>query len=81
MIMKTQQPKTYGFSESARREVHSNTRLPQETRETSNQQLNLTLKATRKRTTKKTPVSRRKETIKFRAEINGKKKGDYSKGQ
>ena len=32
-------------------EVHSNTSLPQETRETSNKQPNLTLKATRKRTT------------------------------
>ena len=51
-------------------------RLPQETRETSNQQLNFTLKATRKRTTTTTtnPVSRRKDIIKFRAEINGKKK-------
>ena len=54
-------------------------RLPQETREISNQQLNLTLKATRKRTTTtttttKNPVSRRKEIIKFRAEINGEKK-------
>ena len=39
-----------GFSKSsAKREVHSNTSLPQETRETSNKQLNFTPKATWKR--------------------------------
>ena len=39
-----------GFSKSrAKREVHSNTSLPQETRETSNKQPNFTSKATRKR--------------------------------
>ena len=38
---------------SAKREVHSNTSLPQETRETSNKQPNFILKATRKRRTPK----------------------------
>ena len=38
-----------GFSKSsAKREVHSNTSLPQETRETSNKQPNFKCKATRK---------------------------------
>ena len=37
MKMKTQQPKPMGFSKSsAKGEVHSNTSLPQETREKSN---------------------------------------------
>ena len=38
---------------SAKKEVYSNTSLPQETREMSNKQPNLTLKATRKRRKKK----------------------------
>ena len=55
-----------------RREVHSNTFLPQETRKITNEQPNFIPKATRERekTNKKTKVSRRKETIKIRAEIN-----------
>ena len=41
-----------GFSKScAKREVHSNTSLPQETREASNKQPNFTPKAARKRRT------------------------------
>ena len=41
-----------GFSKScAKREVHSNTSLPQETRETSNKQSKSTLTAARKRRT------------------------------
>ena len=43
---------------SAKREVHSNISLPQETRKTSKP--NLTPKATRKTRTKKQKVSRRK---------------------
>jgi len=40
-----------GFrTSSVKREVHSNTSLPQKTRETSNKQPNFTAKATRKRT-------------------------------
>ena len=56
---------------SAKREVHSNTSLPQETRETSRKQPNFTPKATRKRT-KNPKVSGRKEIIKIRAEISEK---------
>ena len=73
-----------GFSESVKREVHHNTRLPQETRETSNQQPNLTLIATKKRTpttTTTTQLVEGKEITEFRAGINGKKNGDYSKDQ
>ena len=71
--MKTQQPKTYGIQKSrAKGKVHSNTSLPQETREKSNKYPNLTLKATIKRRTKNPEVSRRKEIIKIRAEINEK---------
>ena len=51
MIMKHDNSKPMGFSKSsAKREVHSHTNLPQETRETSNKQPNFTPKATRKRT-------------------------------
>ena len=43
-------PKPMGFSKSsAKREVHSNTCLPQETRETSDNQPNFTPKTIRKR--------------------------------
>ena len=38
---------------SAKREVHSNTSLPQEIRDMSNKQPNFTIKATRKRRTEK----------------------------
>ena len=60
---------------SSKREVYSNTILPQETRKISNKQPNLTLIATKERRTtitKKNPVSRRKEIIKIRSEINEK---------
>ena len=46
--------------------------LPQETEETSNRQPNFTPKTTRKRRTKTTKISRRKEIIKIWAEINEK---------
>ena len=63
-----------GCSKScSKREVYSNTILPQETRNISNKQPNLTSKAIRERKTKKNPkVSRRKEIIKFRSEIKEK---------
>ena len=58
---------------SSKREVYSNTILPQETRKTSNKQPNFTPKTTGKRRTKKKPkISRRKEIIKIQAEINEK---------
>ena len=54
---------------SSKRKVYSNTSLPQDTRKISNKQPNLTPIATsRKRT--KPKISRRKEIIKIRAEIN-----------
>ena len=58
---------------SSKREVYSNTILPQETRNISNKQPNLTPKAIREKRTKNTPkFSRRKEIIKIRSEINEK---------
>ena len=75
MKMKTQQPKTYEIisKSSAKVKVHSNTSLPQETREASNKQRSFTHKTTRKRKKKNPKVSRRKETVKIRAEITEKK--------
>ena len=62
-----------GCSKSiSKREVYSNTTLPQETRKTSNRQPNFTLKTTEIRRTKTPKISRRKEIIKIRAEINEK---------
>ena len=57
---------------SPKREIYSNTILPQETRKTSNRQPNFTPKTTGKRTTTTTKISRRKEIIKIQAEINEK---------
>ena len=54
---------------SSKREVYRNTILLQKTRNISNKQPNLTPKGTRERRTKP-KVSRRKENIKIRAEIN-----------
>ena len=45
---------------SSKREVYSNTILPQETRKTSNRQPNFTLKTTGKRRTKNPKISRKK---------------------
>ena len=64
---------------SSKREVYSNTILPQETRKISNKKPNLAPKAIRerrRRTTKKPKVSRRKEIIKIRSEINEKEMKD-----
>ena len=57
---------------NSNKEVYSNTILPQETRNISNKLPNLTPKAIRERRTKKPKVSRRKEIIKIRSEINEK---------
>ena len=60
---------------SSKREVYSNTILPQEARKTSNRQPNFTPKTTGKRKTNKQKnpkISRRKETIKIQVEINEK---------
>ena len=59
---------------SSKKEVYSNTILPQETRKTLNRQPNFTPKATGKRKRQKLPkTSRRKKPIKIRAEINEKR--------
>ena len=56
---------------SSKRNVHSNTILPQETRKPSNRQPNLQLKQLKRR--RKNPkITRRKEIIKIWAEINEK---------
>ena len=56
MAMKTDNPKTMGCSKSSsKREVYSNTILPQETRHISNEQPTLTLKAIREKRILKTP--------------------------
>ena len=57
---------------SSKREIYSNTILPQETRKTLSRQPNFAPKTTGKRRTKKLKISRRKEIIKIRAEINEK---------
>ena len=57
---------------SSKRDVYSNTIVPQETRNISNKQPYLTPKAIRERGTKNLKVSRRKEIIKIRSEINEK---------
>ena len=58
---------------SSKRGVYRNTTLPQETRKTLNRQPNFTPKTTGKRRTKTPEISRRKEIIKIRAEINKRK--------
>ena len=55
---------------SSKREVYSNTTLPQERRKTLNRQPNFTPKTTGKRRTKTPEISRRKEIIKIWAETN-----------
>ena len=57
---------------SSKREIYSNTILPQEIRKASNRQPNFTPKTTGKRRTKTPKISRRKEIIKIQAEINEK---------
>ena len=55
---------------SAKGKVHSITGLPQETRKKSNNDLTLHLKQLEKEEMKNPRVSRRKEILKIRAEIN-----------
>ena len=76
MTTKTQQCKMYGFSKSSsKREVYSNICLPQKTRKKSQKSnLNIYLKQLGKEEQTKPKVSRRKEIIKVRAEINEIKK-------
>ena len=61
-----------GFNKSAKREVHSNTSLLQQTRETSHKQPNFTPKANRKRRKKETKSQQKEGNIKIKEEINEK---------
>ena len=75
MTVKTQSKPMVCSKSSSKREVYSNTILPQETRKTLNRQPNSTAKTTEKRGTKATTtkISRREEIIKIRVEISEKK--------
>ena len=69
--MKAQKSKTYGMPKSiSKREVYSNTILPQETKISQISNLSLHLKQLEKEEQTKLKVSRRKEIIKIRAEKN-----------
>ena len=57
---------------SAKRKVHSNTGIPQETRKSQINNLTLQLKQLEKEELENPRVSRRKEILKIRAEINAK---------
>ena len=57
---------------SSKREVYSNTILPQETRKSQINNLTINLKQLEKEEQKSPKVSRRKEIIKIRSEINEK---------
>ena len=68
------------YKSSAKRKVHSNTGIPQETRKKSKNNLTLHLKQLEKEELENPRVSRRKEILKIRAEINAKET-DHSKNQ
>ena len=58
---------------SSKRELYSNTILPQETRKTSNKQPNITPKTNwKKKEQRKPKIIRRKEIVKISAEVNEK---------
>ena len=72
MKMKHNNPKSMGHCKSsAKGKIHSITGLPQETRKKSNN-LMLHLKQLEKEEMRNPRVSRRKEILKIRAEINAK---------
>ena len=67
---------------SAKGKVHRNTGIPQETRKSQINNLTLHLKQLEKEEMENPRVSRRKEILKIKAEINAKKKKrDHSKNQ
>ena len=71
--MKQNNPKPMGhFKSSPKGKVHSNTGTPQETRKSPINNLTLHLKQLEKEEMKNPRVSRRKEILKIRAEINAK---------
>ena len=60
------------YKSSAKRKVHSNTGIPQETRKSKINNLTLHQKQLEEEEMKNPRVSRRKEILKIRAEINAK---------
>ena len=71
MIMRTQNSKSMGCCKSsAQQEIHSNSGLPEKRRKISNQRLNPPPKELENKEKTKPKVSRRKEIIKIREEIN-----------
>ena len=66
---------------SSKRDVYSDTIIPQEARKASNRQPNATSKAAGKRRTKIPKVSIKKEIIKIRAEITERNDGNNSKDE
>ena len=67
---------------SAKGEVHSSIGIPQETRKKSQiNNLTLHLKQLEKEEMKNPRISRRKEILKIREEINAKETKDHSKNQ
>ena len=66
---------------SAKGKVHSNTGLPQEMRKSQINNITVHLKQLEKEEMKNPRVSRRKEILKIRAEINAKETRDHSKNQ
>ena len=62
------------YKSSAKRKVHSNTGIPQETRKSQINNLTLFLNQLEKEEMKNPRVSRRKEILKIKAEINAKQK-------
>ena len=66
-------PKPEGhYKSSAKGKVHSNKSIPQETRKSQINNLTVHLKQLEKEEMKNSRVSRRKEILKIRAEINAK---------
>ena len=60
------------YKSSAKRKVHSNTGIPQETRKSQINNLTLQLKQLEKEEMENPRISRKKEILKIRAEINTK---------
>ena len=69
------------YESSAKGKVHSNTGIPQKTRKNQINNLTIHLKQLEKEEMKYPRVSRRKEIIKIRPEINAKETRDHSQNQ
>ena len=71
MKTKIQHSKPMGYGKSSsKREVYSNTSLPQEIRKSSINELTLHVKQLKRKEQTRPKVNRRKQKIKIRAEIN-----------